>query len=387
MGACLMIMSKKRIQELASSSAPGDREKIGYLEAWVSIGVNLIIAAVKFVFGFVSSSVSLLADAMHTLSDVLSSGIVLMGFRISAQPPDRSHPFGHGRMELISAVIMATLLFAVGVEFLKDGIWRLVNPASTTLSNWGFAAVAVTLVMKEGLARFSIWLGNLIQSKALIADGQHHRSDALSTIVVLLALAGVKFGYPWLDGAGGIVVAGFIMHTAYELVRDSVSPLLGQRPDRSMLDHIIEISESEPGVIGTHDIVVHDFQTIYNISAHIEVDHTMSLTEAHEISDRIEQRVEAAYPGWTVIHVDPVNRDHPAYPTVTRTLKALAADYPFLDTAHDVRLVGTSDRFNIVFDVNIPRDEVHEEMLREIKQKLGRQFKTGGVVINIDPPL
>ncbi len=382
-----MVLSKKRIQELAASGAPGDRKKIGSLEAWVSIAVNLIIAAIKFIFGFLSSSVSLLADAMHTLSDVLSSGIVLMGFRISAQPPDRSHPFGHGRMELISAVIMATLLFAVGVEFLKDGVWRLISPEFTTLSTWGFAAVAVTLLMKEGLARFAIWLGNLIQSKALIADGHHHRSDALSTIVVLLALAGVKLGYPWLDGAGGIVVAGFIMHTAYELIRDSVSPLLGQRPDKSMLRHINEIAESEEGVIGTHDIVVHDFQTIYNISAHIEVDHRMTLTEAHEISDRIEQRVEAAYPGWTVIHVDPVNRDHPAYPEVTETLQRLTVDYPFLDTAHDLRLVGTADRFNIVFDVNVSLDDAHQEMLRQIKRILGDQFNTGGVVITVDPPV
>jgi len=378
---------KARIRELASSSAKGDRERIGILEAWTSIVVNVLIAAVKYLFGWLSGSISLLADATHTLSDVVSSAIVLFGFRISAQPPDRSHPFGHGRMELVSAVIMATLLFSVGVEFMRDGVIRLIRPETPSLSVIGFVVVAFTMLLKEGLARFSIWLGRLIKSNALIADGQHHRSDALSTVVVLLALIGTGYGYTWLDGAGGIIVSLFIMHTAYELIRDSVSPLLGQRPDKDMLRRITEIAESTDGVRGTHDIVVHDFQTIYNISIHIEVDHAMSLTMAHDISDRIERAIEREFPGWAVVHVDPVNREHPAYPGIEAELGRLREDYPFMESVHDLRLIGTPTRYNVVFDINAPAGRETEEALAAISKRLMEKFPGIGVVINQDPPL
>ena len=290
-------------------------------------------------------------------------------------------------MELISAVIMATLLFSVGVEFMRDGVVRLVRPEMTSLSVAGFVIVACTMLLKEGLARFSIWLGRLINSNALIADGQHHRSDALSTIVVLLALLGSGYGYTWLDGAGGIVVSFFIMYTAYGLIRDSVSPLLGQRPDKEMLRRITEIAESMDGVRGTHDIVVHDFQTIYNISIHIEVDHAMSLTMAHDISDQIERAIEQEFPGWAVVHVDPVNRDHPAYPDVEAEITRLGEDFPFMKSVHDLRLIGTRTRYNVVFDINVPAGRETEDALAEITKKLTNRFPGIGVVINQDPPL
>ncbi len=376
-----------RIREWISVNDAESRRSLGMLEAWVSIGVNIIIAAIKMVYGVLANSVGLIADAVHSLSDVLSSGVVLIGFRIAGQPPDEEHPFGHGRMELITAVIMATLLAAVGLEFLVDGISRVRTPAIGSISINGLIVVGFTLVLKEGLARFSIWIGHAIQSQALIADGQHHRSDALSTVVVILSLVGVRMGFPWLDGAGAIVVAGFILFTAIELLRDATSPLLGQRPSGRMLQTIREIADAHPGVIGIHDIVVHDFQSIYNVSLHIEVDQSLSLVRAHEISDSIERKIQERYPGWTVVHVDPVDRSHPMYPAVVDLLSDLAGEYPFMDSVHDIRIVGSVHRFNIVFDVNAPGGEQQKQDIREVKERIRNGFPECGVVITVDPPV
>lgn len=379
-------IKESRMKKWVAKTAEIQREKIGLLEGVVSIVLNVFIAAIKFFYGIIFHSISLIADAVHSLSDVFSSVVVIVGFKIAAKPADEDHPFGHGRMELIASVIVATLLFVVGIEFLKDSVGKIMHPEIANLNATGIAVVAFTLLIKEGMARFSFFLGREIDSSVLIADGHHHRSDAISTVLVLFSLLCVKAGLNWADGAGGLLVSVFIMYTAYGIVRDSASPLIGQMPSREMIEKIRSIALTHREVFGVHDIVVHDFRAIYNISLHIEVDHQMSLSRSHEISDAIEIAIQKCYTGWTVVHVDPVDRSHPKYVAVTSTVSDLSKEFPFLETVHDVRIVGSPEKFNIVFDVNVEKQPERLNDIREIKKRLGKRFGGAGVVVNIDPP-
>ncbi len=364
-----------------------DREKIGLLEGIVSIVINVLIAGVKFFYGIVFHSISLIADAVHSLSDVISSIVVIVGFKISARPPDEDHPFGHGRMELIASVIVATLLFVVGLEFLRDSIGKILKPEVTKLSVLGIVIVGTTLFLKEGLARFSFFLGRTIDSSVLTADGHHHRSDAISTVLVLVSLGFVQAGWPRADGIGGLIVSIFIMGTAIGLIRESASPLMGQNPAPELIDRVKEITLTHKEVIGVHDIVVHDFRSIYNISLHMEVDHAMSLCHAHDISDAIETEIQQSFPGWAIVHVDPVNRTHPKYAVVTAAIKGFTNDYPFMITAHDIRIVGSNERFNIVMDINSVKTPERLAQIEEIRRRLNKLFPGSGIVVNIDPPV
>lgn len=374
-------------KEWVAETGKHNREKIGLLEGVVSIVINVLIAAVKLFYGIVFHSISLIADAVHSLSDVLSSIVVIVGFKISARPPDEDHPFGHGRTELIASVIVATLLFVVGLEFLKDSIGKIIKPEVSELSTLGIIIVGATLLMKEALARFSFFLGRTIDSSVLIADGQHHRSDAISTVLVLISLGFVHAGWPRADGIGGLAVSVFIMLTAIGLIRDSASPLLGRNPAQELMDRVREIASSHKEIIGFHDIVVHDFRSIYNISLHIEVEHSMELCRAHDISDAIETEIQEEFPGWAIVHVDPVNRSHPKYGPVKAAIERLANDYPFMATAHDIRIVGSDERFNIVMDINSVKTPERLAQIDELRGKLKVLFPGSGIVVNIDPPV
>ncbi len=376
-----------RFKDWVQIAGEKDREKVGFLEGIVSIVVNVLIAAVKLFYGIAFHSISLIADAVHSLSDVLSSVVVIVGFKISARPPDEDHPFGHGRMELIASVIVATLLFVVGLEFLKDSISKIVKPEISELNAVGIVVVALTLLAKEGLARFSFFLGRTIDSSVLIADGHHHRSDAISTVLVLISLGFVHAGWPRADGIGGLTVSIFIMATAIGLIRESASPLMGQNPSLEMVEQVKEIALKHEEVLGVHDIVVHDFRSIYNISLHIEVDYTMQLCRAHDISDAIEREVQGRFPGWAVVHVDPVNRTHSRYGEVSAAIEELKKNHPIMETAHDIRIVGSDERFNIVMDINLEKTPARLAEIEEIRRRLNEQFPGAGIVFNIDPPV
>jgi len=221
----------------------------------------------------------------------------------------------------------------------------------------------------------------------LIADGHHHRSDAISTVLVLISLGFVHAGWPRADGIGGLAVSVFIMVTAIGLIRDSASPLLGRNPAPELVDIVREIASAHEDVIGIHDIVVHDFRSIYNISLHIEVDYTMTLSRSHDISDTIESEIQGVFPGWAIVHVDPVNRSHPKYAVVTTAIERLANDYPFMGTAHDIRIVGSDERFNIVMDINSEKTPERMAQIDEVRGLLNLLFPGSGIVVNIDPPV
>ncbi len=363
-----------------------ERKKIGYFEGFFSIGVNVIISLIKLLYGLMLNSVSLIADAVHSISDVLSSIVVIIGFKLSEKPADKEHPFGHGRIDLIASVIIATMLLIVGFEFLKDSLLRIKNPTIVKSTPVEVLIISSTIIFKELLAQFSFFLGKKINSPSLMAEGHHHRSDALSTVIVILSLIAGNFGYRWFDGIAGILVALFIIHTAIDLLKDASNPLIGTAPDKEVIKNIKEIVLSYPEVIDYHDIVVHQFGDKWHISLHIEVPHTINIFDAHTLADSIERRIQSIYKGMAVVHIDPVNSDHPLYNKVKDFIKSLANNYPELKTAHDVRIVGDEKNFNILFDINLEETKENYDRLKEIRRIISEKFNAG-VVVNVDPPL
>ncbi len=366
---------------------PTDRKAVGYFEGWVSVAVNVLITVIKLVYGIISGSVSLLADAIHSLSDVISSVIVIFTFKFSTKGADAEHPFGHGRIENIASIIIATLLMVVGVEFLINSIERIISPKAIEIDKIGFTLITITILFKEFLARLAIYLGKLIDSSPLIAEGHHHRSDALSTVIVIIGFVGNNLGFAYADGIAGALVSLFIFHTAWDLIKDSSQVLIGRKPDPEIIKFIKDIASKYENVLGVHDIVVHDFGQIYNIALHVEIPDNIDIVTAHEISDKIEKEIGKKYKGHVIVHIDPVNTSHPMYHKVVDYLrKELGSKYPFFETAHDIRFVGDDKFFNIVFDINIPQDKSYSTLLNEVRNEIKKRFGANDVSINIDLP-
>jgi len=284
------------------------RARYGTLEAVVSIVINLLLFVVKLILGLMVNSVSLIADAVHTLSDFGTSIIILIGFRIAKKPGDREHPFGHGRAEPIAGLIVAIILVVAGVELLKSSAVRIMHPQIKAAQiSWFLAVIlAGTIIVKELMARFALELGRMIQSKTLEADFRHHRSDAFSTLLVLVAMACAHLNFMYVDGVAGVGVALVVMYSGYAVAHSVISPLLGEKPSREMLNQIEGIARSPEGVLGVHDVIVHRYGQANFISLHIEVDNRQPAIELHNLSEQVEELIENKLGGSVVVHIDPL---------------------------------------------------------------------------------
>ena len=365
------------------------RARVGWLEGWSSVLTNLLLFALKGAVGLFTGSVAILADAMHTLSDCSTSLVVLIGFRISGKPPDKQHPFGHGRAESVAAVVIAVLLGVVTVEVFRGAVGRLMNPKPIRIENWVFGVLIATLIVKELMARFSRDLGRLIKSDALLADAVHHRSDVLTTLLVIAALIGSRFNVVWLDGVMGMMVAGFIGWSAVAIMRAASGPLLGEIAPEEMHREIATLARTASEVLGVHDILVHRYGSATIVSLHIEVPATLSAMRLHEISDAIEDRIAARFPGHAIVHVDPVAEDHEHYHLVRGIVADVVKEAEGVTSYHDLRLTGGDERFKVVFDVTVEAstgDEGIRMLRQEMERRLRERFPLVGVAMNVEPP-
>jgi len=281
------------------------RTHYGFLEAWVSIIGNIGLFVIKIIFGLLTNSIALIADAFHTLSDVVTSICVLVGFFLARKPADPEHPFGHGRSESIATLVIALLLLWVGAEFLMGSIRRTISPPLVKGTWWLILLMALAAVAKEWMARFSINLGNMIKSDALIADAWHHRTDAIATFLVALSFLGALFSIYRLDGIFGICVSLLIICTGAQLTRQSVSRLIGQSPPTEFKTGIAEIARRIKSVKSVHEIEVHDYGLVKAVSIHIEVQPDLHVTRAHEIGTQVQEAIDKELGTKTTVHIEP----------------------------------------------------------------------------------
>lgn len=328
----------------------------GKLGAWASILLNLFLFIVKAILGFITGSVALIADAFHTLSDLATSFIVLISFHIIAKPSDEKHPFGHGRAEFISAIIMSTLLAITSFELLKQSIERIINPIDIQVSWWVIAVVFVTVLSKEGLALYSMKLSIKINSDTLKADAWHHRLDAISSLLVVLAFIFSYYGFSYLDGPVGIFITLIIFYSAFKVAKSPIDHLLGMPPGEDLLRKIEEITLSFSEVRGVHDVIIHNYGEITVLSLHIEIDENLKFIEAHRIADNVDKSLRRELGAHVTIHFDPVMERTPNYKEVEKILHKFCRSHPDCDSFHDLRIYGKSKNLKLILDLVSTQD-------------------------------
>lgn len=365
------------------------RSRYGTLEGWTSIFVNLLLFIVKIVLGISIKSVSLIADSVHTLSDSGTSAVVIIGFKMARKPSDKEHPFGHGRMESVAALVVSVLLFMAGVELLEKSIRAIFKPHSSTAPTAVILVIVATIVVKELMSRFSYQLGMIIDSQALKADALHHRTDAITTVLVVVALIATRFGYYNVDGIMGVGVSLIIFYSAFSIAREAVNPLLGEAPLKEEIKEIETLAKAHKGVLGVHDVIFHKYGQTSIISLHIEVSDSDSAFELHELAEQVEDTITQKIPGMAVVHVDPINKEHPQYESITRTVKEIISDEKRVSSFHDLRIVGCkANKCNVVFDIVLEQDADEQEtydIIRLINEKFKTKFPEMKTVISAEP--
>ena len=279
---------------------------IGYLEGTISIILNTLLFGLKYWVGIKTFSIAIIADAWHTLSDSLTSLVVIIGFKVSSKPADKKHPYGHGQAEIISSAIIGTLLAIVGFNFLIASIQRFINHQSASHGNLAIIVFIISVIVKEGLAQFSIRAGKKINSQSLIADGWHHRSDAL---VSFLVLVGIFMGsyFWWVDSIMGIVVSLVIFYTTFIILKESISTLIGEEPSEDLEAEIRKIvTNSVSHDVKLHHLHSHKYGDNRELTFHIRLPADTRLEEVHGISEELEKKIKEEMNIETTIHVEPI---------------------------------------------------------------------------------
>ena len=380
------------MKKFQSSKSPEDitiRAKYGEFAGWISIIVNVLLFGSKLVIGLLINSISLIADSIHSASDMATSVVVIVGYKISRKPADAEHPYGHQRAEYIATLIISILLIVLGFEFTKSAINRIAEPEVIQISYSILFFIVLTIVVKALLGSFSNYIGRLIGSQAVKADALHHYSDAISSVLVLIAVWGSSLGYPFLDGIGGILIGLLLIWVGFSIARGAANSILGKPPSHEFIHKIREICRSTDNVINAHDIVVHSYGNHNFISVHVEVDQKQSSVKAHEIADSVEKKIKNELGAYSTAHVDPVDLGSRELKRASALLYNLVEKRKDIVKFHDLRLVKKSGYDLILFDlVTEPKiynkskeSECRNWFVKEIKE----HFSDTEVVINIDP--
>jgi cation diffusion facilitator family transporter len=287
-------------------SHPSSHTRLNYLAGIISIIANALLFALKYWAGLVSGSVALLADAWHTLSDSLSSVAVLIGVKMSSRKADKKHPFGHGRIENLVAILIGVMLAIVAYEFITQAIDKLRNPESKAIfGTLAIVITAVSIVVKEGMAQFSFYIARKTGNTSVKADGWHHRSDALSSIVVLAGIF-LQDYFWWIDAVLGICVSVILMVAVYKIIREAVDKLMGERvPDEIIAQVKTIIQETIGGDLQVHHFHIHNYGTHSELTFHINLPPDMTILEGHGIADRIEKQLRETMGIESTIHIEP----------------------------------------------------------------------------------
>ncbi|MCF6359717.1 MAG: cation diffusion facilitator family transporter [Cyclobacteriaceae bacterium] len=277
-----------------------------YTQGIISIIGNTLLFVLKYYAGVASGSIALITDAWHTLSDSLSSLVIIIGTKISTKPADAEHPFGHGRIQLVSALILGILLSTIGFSFLSTAIYKLID---NEVAQFGILAIGVTvtsILIKEALAQYSFYLARKTGQAVLRADGWHHRSDAISSVILLV---GILIGrqWWWADGVLGILMAFFIFKASYEILKEAITPLLGEPPTHTVMTQVAEIcTEVTKQEVFPHHFHFHNYGYHKELTFHIALKGSLSLKESHHLADLIEAKIREELNIEATIHIDPL---------------------------------------------------------------------------------
>ncbi len=363
------------------------RRAWGALCGFVGIGLNILLFAGKLVAGTLSGSIAITADAFNNLSDAGSSVVTLLGFRLAGKKPDAGHPFGHGRLEYVSGLIVAGLILLMGAELAKSSVDKILHPEAVTFSWLAAGILLASIGVKLYMYLYNRAVGKKIKSAAMSATAADSLSDTAATSAVLLAMVIGKLTDVQLDGWVGLVVALFILWSAVQAARDTISPLLGQAPDPMLVKEIESLVMAHDTVVGIHDLVVHDYgpgRCI--ISLHAEVPADEQVLELHDVIDNIEEELAQKLHCEAVIHMDPVVVGDPTVTALHQQVAALVKTIDPRITIHDFRMVPGQTHTNLIFDAVIPFDErlTRQQVADRIRQMVSEMEGDYRAVVKVE---
>lgn len=370
-----------------SDSEEKKRRIYGTLGAVVGIFLNICLFTGKYLAGFFSGSIAIMADAFNNLSDAGSSFISLIGFVFSGKKPDLDHPFGHGRIEYLAGLGVSFLILLMGVELAKNSVQKILHPVSVQISTLSIAVLSASILVKLYMAYYNHAIGKKIRSATMAATATDSLSDAAATTVVLLAMLFLAVTGINIDGYCGILVAVFILAAGIGAAKETVSPLLGQAPDPEFVKEIKELVMQHEEVLGIHDMAVHDYGPgRVMVSLHAEVSGDGNIYELHDLIDRIERELKEKLHCETVIHMDPIDVGNEKTVEMKEEMVKLVKAIDERITIHDFRMVTGTTHHNMIFDVVIPADfKLSQEELKDIIQKkVWEKWPDYYVVIDVD---
>lgn len=365
------------------------RAGVGRLSGITGILCNVLLFAGKLAVGILSGSVSITADAMNNLSDAASSIVTLIGFKLAERPADEEHPYGHARYEYLSGLAVAAMILIIGFELAKTSVEKIIHPEAVAFTLPTLLVLLVSIAVKLWLSVFNGRLGKHIDSGTLMATAADSRNDVISTAAVLAAGL-VEYFTTWrVDGYIGLAVALFILYSGVMMAKDTISPLLGEAASPELRKLIVQILESEPRVLGYHDLMVHDYGPGQRFaSLHVEMDQKEDPLLCHELIDNLERSCLQKHNVHLVIHYDPVVTDDPEQDALQQLIQKTLAGIDGRLTMHDFRMVRGQGHTNLIFDIALPMDLKPQE--KQIKQQISDALAalnrgTFYTVITFDP--
>ena len=381
------LLARIFIKDKDNVTDPKIRSAYGRMCSIVGIVCNVVLCGFKMLVGFLSGSVAITADAINNLSDASSSIISLLGFKLAEKPADDEHPYGHGRYEYLSALTVAALVLVIGFEMVGSSLDKILNPAPVEFGLFPVIVLSASILVKLWMALFNNKMGKKINSATLIATAKDSRNDVISTAAVLASALISHFTSVELDGWMGMAVALFILYSAHGLIVDSVSPLLGDPPSAELVEAINKKITSYPGVIDTHDLIIHDYGPGRKFaSVHVEMAAEADVLECHDIIDNIERDLSAEFGMLTSIHYDPVVTSDPKIEELKADILGILAELGEDITMHDLRIVPGNTHTNVIFDCVLPRSSKMSEgeFKSYVSKKVAEKHNNHYCVITID---
>ena len=381
------LLSHLFIKDYQEYHNPVVRRAYGVLMGAIGIALNIVLFIGKYLAGFLSGSVSIMADAFNNLSDAGSSFITMLGFQLAGKKPDPQHPFGHGRIEYVSGLAVSVLIIVMGVEVFKTSIQKILYPEQMEISVLTMLILFASIAVKVYMSFYNQKYGKKLDSSAMKATATDSLSDCISTSVVLLSMLVYQFLNVNLDGWSGLIVAIFILIAGINSAKDTLSPLLGEAPDEEFVNEIEKLVMEHPDVVGVHDMVVHNYGPgRLMISLHAEVPGNVDIYQLHDSIDIIELQIKEKFNCEAVIHMDPIATDNELVMSLRQEVVELVRQYDKELSIHDFRMVAGPTHTNLIFDVVVPQGykKSDHEIAAEIESRIHQKWNNYFAVIKME---
>lgn len=383
------LLVKKFVQDYENVKNAKVRQQYGALCGVMGIILNILLFLAKCTVGVISGSVSIVADAINNLSDAGSSLIMFVGFRMAGRKPDPEHPFGHGRIEYVTGLIVSMLIVLMGVELAKNSIAKIISPKNPVVTPVVLAILGISILVKLYMYYYNKKISEKLESAAMRATAMDSLSDSAATGVVFIAMLVCYYTGVRVDGWCGLLTSGLIMYTGITSTKDTLDPLLGSKPSREYVETIEKFVTSYDGILGIHDLIVHDYGPgRMMISLHAEVPADANIVDIHDTIDIIENRLNETLGCQSVIHMDPIVINDEENDRMRRLCDLIAKSVDESFTTHDFRMVKGNTHTNLIFDVVAPFDVplTEEEIAKVIRSKIESLPGNHFAVIHVDRP-